>query len=479
MLRLDRLRALVDVYPGRGPRGRDGRRLRLLPPRPGRRGTVDRHGHARPGRRRPRRPPPPRQRHRHRHRGRRRAADQGHLRRQGRLGAVAPARLPARPRHRRGPARPTRRPSACILGGHGITAWGATSDEAEANSPLDHRARPRPTSTPTATRARSAPSSTIAARSPRPSGGRRRRRWRRTCAPSPRATSAMVGHFTDSDVVLDFLAGEKLLALAELGTSCPDHFLRTKVKPLVLDLPADASVDDVRRAASASSTSAYRADYRGLLRAPRHPGLAADAGRRPGHHPRPRRRHVLLRQGQADGPRRRRVLRQRHQRHARRRGGLDLRPDPREREVPHRVLGARGGQAAAPARSRSATPGASRSSPAPPAASARPSPPSSRPRAPASSSPTSTATARGDGRGRARRRPTSRSGSPPTSPTPTPSAPPSTPRSSPSAASTSSSTTPACRSPSRCSRRPSRTGTSSTTSWPRAASSSRRPRPGR
>ena len=41
-----------------------------------------------------------------------------------------------------------------------------------------------------------------------------------------------VGHFTDSDVVLDFLAREKAPALAELGTSCPDHFLRTKVKPL-------------------------------------------------------------------------------------------------------------------------------------------------------------------------------------------------------------------------------------------------------
>ena len=50
----------------------------------------------------------------------------------------------------------------------------------------------------------------------------------------------MVGHFTDSDVVLDFLAATEHPRLAALGTSCPDHFLRTKVKPLVLDLPADA-----------------------------------------------------------------------------------------------------------------------------------------------------------------------------------------------------------------------------------------------
>jgi rhamnulose-1-phosphate aldolase/alcohol dehydrogenase len=54
----------------------------------------------------------------------------------------------------------------------------------------------------------------------------------------------MVGHFTDSDVVLDFLAGAEHRRLAALGTSCPDHFLRTKVKPLVLDMPADASVED-------------------------------------------------------------------------------------------------------------------------------------------------------------------------------------------------------------------------------------------
>ena len=54
----------------------------------------------------------------------------------------------------------------------------------------------------------------------------------------------MVGHFTDSDVVLDFLAASEHPRLAELGTSCPDHFLRTKVKPLVLDLPSDASVEE-------------------------------------------------------------------------------------------------------------------------------------------------------------------------------------------------------------------------------------------
>src|SRR5699024_1164815 len=70
----------------------------------------------------------------------------------------------------------------------------------------------------------------------------------------------MVGHFTDVDVVTDFLAGEKAPALAELGTSCPDHFLRTKVKPLILDLPADASVED-SIARLKELHEAYRADY--------------------------------------------------------------------------------------------------------------------------------------------------------------------------------------------------------------------------
>ena len=46
----------------------------------------------------------------------------------------------------------------------------------------------------------------------------------------------MVGHFNDSDAVLDFLNSEKLEELVAKGTSCPDHFLRTKISPLVIDL---------------------------------------------------------------------------------------------------------------------------------------------------------------------------------------------------------------------------------------------------
>lgn len=54
----------------------------------------------------------------------------------------------------------------------------------------------------------------------------------------------MVGHFSDDDRVLEFANSNDVERLAQLGTSCPDHFLRTKICPLVLDLPKDADVSD-------------------------------------------------------------------------------------------------------------------------------------------------------------------------------------------------------------------------------------------
>ena len=71
----------------------------------------------------------------------------------------------------------------------------------------------------------------------------------------------MVGHFTAADVVLEFLEGEHLERLAGLGTSCPDHFIRTKVRPLVLDVPPDASIEDCVARLRELHT-AYRDDYR-------------------------------------------------------------------------------------------------------------------------------------------------------------------------------------------------------------------------
>ena len=140
-----------------------------------------------------------------------------------------------------------------ILGGHGITAWGATSDEAETNSRwiiataqsyIDAHGQPEPFG------------AVVDARRPLPAG--ERRAAAAALAPRLRAIAShdhrMVGHFIDTDAVLDFLAREKLGALVELGTSCPDHFLRTKVKPLVVS--RDATDDDI-----AARHARYRADY--------------------------------------------------------------------------------------------------------------------------------------------------------------------------------------------------------------------------
>jgi rhamnulose-1-phosphate aldolase/alcohol dehydrogenase len=56
----------------------------------------------------------------------------------------------------------------------------------------------------------------------------------------------MIGHFTDDDRVLEFINSKDLDKLAPMGTSCPDHFLRTKISPLVLDLKPDHDVSDVK-----------------------------------------------------------------------------------------------------------------------------------------------------------------------------------------------------------------------------------------
>ncbi len=57
---------------------------------------------------------------------------------------------------------------------------------------------------------------------------------------------AMIGHFTDDERVLQFVNSKDLNRLAPMGTSCPDHFLRTKISPLVLELNADDDLSDVK-----------------------------------------------------------------------------------------------------------------------------------------------------------------------------------------------------------------------------------------
>ncbi len=71
----------------------------------------------------------------------------------------------------------------------------------------------------------------------------------------------MVGHFNDSDAVLEFVNAKDMEALAALGTSCPDHFLRTKIRPLVVGFdPAKNNIDAVLEGLPAQ-VAAYREDY--------------------------------------------------------------------------------------------------------------------------------------------------------------------------------------------------------------------------
>jgi rhamnulose-1-phosphate aldolase/alcohol dehydrogenase len=132
-----------------------------------------------------------------------------------------------------------------VLGGHGLTTWGRTSEECERNSlGLIRRAEEF-----IRTQGR-----------PEPLGGVRQRfeplpdqeRMRRAAALAPvlrglaSSERHMVGHWIDSEPLL--------------GTSCPDHFLRTKVRPLLLDLPNDAPLDDLITRLRELHRE-YRADY--------------------------------------------------------------------------------------------------------------------------------------------------------------------------------------------------------------------------
>jgi rhamnulose-1-phosphate aldolase/alcohol dehydrogenase len=163
-----------------------------------------------------------------------------------------------------------------ILGGHGITAWGATSTECEANSLaiiaaaqafIDARGRPDPFG--------------AVVHEPLPEAERHERAA--ALVPVIRGLAStdrpQVGHYTDSEVVLDFVSRSKLAALAALGTSCPDHFLRTKVRPLVLDLPPSAPLEQVvdrLRELHAEYRAEYAAYYQRYATADSPPMRGAD-----------------------------------------------------------------------------------------------------------------------------------------------------------------------------------------------------------
>lgn len=130
-----------------------------------------------------------------------------------------------------------------VLGGHGLTSWGHTSERCEANTLdliaraarfIDERGRPDP----------------FGARRPgyEPLPESERRRRAAALAPHIRGLAShdtrTVGHFRDDDLIIHFLSRDAAPRLVELGTTCPDHFLRSKVRPLLLDLPSSVDLDE-------------------------------------------------------------------------------------------------------------------------------------------------------------------------------------------------------------------------------------------
>ena len=280
------------------------------------------------------------------------AADQGVLRRPGRVGAVAASGLPARTGHRRDrqgePAGHRLRPRRPRHHSMGCDQRGVRGEQ-----PRDHpdrravprRARQQRAVRPGRDRLRSAP------------GGRATGQRRGSRPGHPRAG---VDGRADGRALHRRRRRPGLLLAGEAAAA-------GRARHLVPGpLPADQGpaarprhpghrLARGRRHAAEGAARRLPRRLRRLLRPARDAGLPADARRRPGDRAGARRRDVLLRREQADRPGGGRVLHQRDQRDARRGGGLHLRPDRGEREVPHRVLGPRGGQArrACPSRSRS------------------------------------------------------------------------------------------------------------------------------
>ena len=148
-----------------------------------------------------------------------------------------------------------------ILGGHGLFTWGPTSYESYLNTLEvietasvfleNNYGKRRPVFGGAAI--------------PNPPGEAARREKAAALAPVLRGLAGshrrMIGHFSDDARVLQFVNSGDLPRLARLGTSCPDHFLRTKIRPLVLDLPESLANDEVF-AHIEKQFEAYRAGYR-------------------------------------------------------------------------------------------------------------------------------------------------------------------------------------------------------------------------
>lgn len=93
----------------------------------------------------------------------------------------------------------------------------------------------------------------------------------------------MIGHFTDDSKILEYINSNDLERLAPLGTSCPDHFLRTKIQPLILNLDKDEDLNDTEalKAKLEPLFQDYREIYTAYYEKCKHPSSPAIRDRNP------------------------------------------------------------------------------------------------------------------------------------------------------------------------------------------------------
>jgi rhamnulose-1-phosphate aldolase/alcohol dehydrogenase len=147
-----------------------------------------------------------------------------------------------------------------VMGGHGLTTWADSTEECERSS-LEMIDR--------------AASFLESEGDPEPLGplregfepleSQRRRTVAGELAPFIRGLAGtdtqVIGHFFDDDLVTDFIGRGAAPRVAPLGTSCPDHFIRTKVRPLLLDLAAESSLEEKKERLTELHAE-YRDEYR-------------------------------------------------------------------------------------------------------------------------------------------------------------------------------------------------------------------------
>ena len=163
-----------------------------------------------------------------------------------------------------------------VLGSHGVFTWGETSYESYVNSLEVIEAASQYIEDKVKEKGSVFGGQKIESLSPE-----KRSHQAALLAPTLRGLCSsenhMIGHFTDDEKVLEYINSNDLERLAPMGTSCPDHFLRTKIKPLILNLSPDEDLSDSQSILNKISApfDQYRQDYKEYYEACKHPDSPA------------------------------------------------------------------------------------------------------------------------------------------------------------------------------------------------------------